>query len=474
MIAYRQRGFGNLYALFVTSASVALMPLYASVLPLLHLDGIVEFNHNANIPPYVLTVLIGMMASNGYIREHSAALHSMGWGGAIALAARQTLYVTACIFMLKGVARELLVSRGFLISYLALNGVMLIWLHGRAPRALTKMLFPETARMPTLFVGRVASLENLDAWITNRGHLGIQPVGFVSNETPTRAEKLVAPYLGQIDRMREIIQEKGIVQVVLLEWLHDPVEVERMVETCESEGCRFLFYNNYGARFARQFIPVEEGGEHFLSLQAEPLEDPLNRGVKRLLDLAVSLPVVVLLLPFMCALVAVMQRIQAPGPLFFVRPRGGRNRREFRMLKFRSMYAAGHDPAGEATQARQGDSRIFHFGQFMRRSSLDEFPQFINVLLGEMSVVGPRPHLPQHDDEFSQIARAYRTRSLVKPGLTGLAQVNGFRGEITDPEKLHRRVYWDLYYLTHWSLWLDVRLILRTAWQVMFPPAEAY
>jgi lipopolysaccharide/colanic/teichoic acid biosynthesis glycosyltransferase len=91
-----------------------------------------------------------------------------------------------------------------------------------------------------------------------------------------------------------------------------------------------------------------------------------------------------------------------------------------------------------------------------------------------MSVVGPRPHLPRHDDEFSQIARAYRTRSLVKPGLTGLAQVNGFRGEITDPEKLHRRVYWDLYYLTHWSLWLDVRLILRTAWQLVFPPPAAY
>jgi lipopolysaccharide/colanic/teichoic acid biosynthesis glycosyltransferase len=91
-----------------------------------------------------------------------------------------------------------------------------------------------------------------------------------------------------------------------------------------------------------------------------------------------------------------------------------------------------------------------------------------------MSVVGPRPHLPRHDDEFSRIARAYRSRALVKPGVTGLAQVRGFRGEITDSEKLHRRVYWDLYYVTHWSLLLDVQLIVRTIWLVPFPNEAAY
>ena len=141
------------------------------------------------------------------------------------------------------------------------------------------------------------------------------------------------------------------------------------------------------------------------------------------------------------------------------------------MLKFRSMFAVEHDINKQATV---GDDRIFAFGQFMRRTSLDEFPQFINVLIGNMSVVGPRPHLPQHDTDFSQLNRSYRVRSLVKPGITGLAQINGYRGEITEPEKLHRRVYWDLRYVTNWSIWLDLQIILRTAVQVVVPPRSAY
>ena len=244
-----------------------------------------------------------------------------------------------------------------------------------------------------------------------------------------------------------------------------------MIELCEQEGCRFLIHNDYGARYARTFIPVEEAGIHFLTLQNEPLEDPVNRALKRSLDIAVSLPVVVFILPPLCAMVWLIQRIQAPGPMFFVKPRGGRNRLEFHMLKFRSMYARDHDINKQATA---GDSRIFPFGRFLRMSSLDEFPQFINVLRGDMSIVGPRPHLPQHDIEFSLISKTYRVRSLVKPGITGLAQVNGYRGEITEPEKLHRRVYWDLYYVSNWSLSMDLQVILRTAWQVIFPPKSAY
>ncbi len=325
--------------------------------------------------------------------------------------------------------------------------------------------------MPTLFVGRGDQLGNLDHWITNRMHIGILPVGFLADEPPTRAELAIAPYLGQIDKLKDILKEKRIGQVILLEWFDDSARVERMIEVCEQEGCRFLIHNNYGARYARTFTPLEEGGLHFLALQNEPLEDPINRGAKRLLDIVISLPVVLFILPPLCAMVWGVQRFQAPGPMFFVKPRGGRNRQEFNMLKFRSMYARDHDINKQATA---GDSRVFPFGRFLRMSSLDEFPQFINVLLGDMSVVGPRPHLPQHDEEFSQISKTYRVRSLVKPGITGLAQVNGYRGEITDPEKLHRRVYWDLYYVSNWSLGMDLQIVLRTASQVVFPPQTAY
>ena len=128
----------------------------------------------------------------------------------------------------------------------------------------------------------------------------------------------------------------------------------------------------------------------------------------------------------------------------------------------------------EAVQASKGDSRIYPFGQFLRKTSLDEFPQFLNVLLGSMSIVGPRPHVPAHDKLFAQQMNAYRTRFFAKPGITGLAQCNGFRGEITEPALLQHRIEFDLQYIATWSIWLDLQITFKTAYQVLFPPKTAY
>lgn len=468
MIVYRQRGFANIYALFVNAAAVALLPGYAALLPSI---AYVELNKAVELLPYCIAVFVGMAVSSGLIRGHYGDLHRLTRWQAFGIALRQVLYVVACIFAWMFAVKDREISRLFLGSYLVMLTCMLTLFHSRMPWSLASILFMEGSAIPTLFIGRGDRLGNLDDWITNRRHIGIHPVGFLADEQPSRAEAAIAPYLGKIENLATLLREKKIGQVILLEWFDDSERVERMIEICEREGCRFLIHNDYGARYARTFIPVEEAGFHFMALQNEPLEDPLNRGLKRLLDIAVSLPVVVFILPPLCALVWLVQRFQAPGPMFFAKPRGGQGRQEFNMFKFRSMYAREHDINKQATA---GDDRIYPFGRFLRKSSLDEFPQFINVLMGEMSVVGPRPHLSQHDVEFSLINRAYRTRSLVKPGITGLAQVNGYRGEITDPEKLHRRVYWDLYYVSHWSLWLDVQVILRTGWQVFFPPKSAY
>ena len=144
------------------------------------------------------------------------------------------------------------------------------------------------------------------------------------------------------------------------------------------------------------------------------------------------------------------------------------------MLKFRSMYVATADSNLESRQARPSDERVYPFGRFIRRASIDEFPQFLNVLKGEMSIVGPRPHLPRHDHEFAKVAKAYRSRHLVKPGITGLAQISGLRGEIIDSEMLRKRVELDLKYITTWSMWLDLQITVRTLWQVFFPPKSAF
>jgi lipopolysaccharide/colanic/teichoic acid biosynthesis glycosyltransferase len=280
-------------------------------------------------------------------------------------------------------------------------------------------------------------------------------------------------WLGRPSELASVIKDRGISQVVLADDADLESVLPDVLAVCQAEGCRLLVYNNYLERLPVAMSAIVEDGLHFLTAQDEPLEDPANRAIKRLFDVGVSLPAVVLILPPLCLCVWVMQRLQSPGPLFFSRPRGGQRGSQFHMLKFRSMRSDQYDPALEARQAKYGDPRIYRFGHLLRKTSLDEFPQFWNVLKGDMTIVGPRPHLPQHDVEFSLVAKTYRTRQLVKPGITGLAQVRGYRGEITDPRLLHLRVQADIEYITNWTIWLDIQITLSTIFHVFAPPPTA-
>jgi len=183
---------------------------------------------------------------------------------------------------------------------------------------------------------------------------------------------------------------------------------------------------------------------------------------------------VVFILPVLMLWVWVFQRLQAPGHLFFLQERTGYGQRYFKILKFRTMYDISCTAEKESHQARRGDARIYPFGRFLRSTSLDEVPQFINVLRGEMSIIGPRPHLVAHDRQFSEMMKGYRTRFFVKPGITGLAQCHGVRGEIKDSSMLVQRIELDITYVNSWSIWLDFIIIIKTAWHMVFPPKTAY
>ena len=172
--------------------------------------------------------------------------------------------------------------------------------------------------------------------------------------------------------------------------------------------------------------------------------------------------------------VKIFQCFQSPGPLFFTQERVGLGGLPFKIYKFRSMV---HDVEGirdEAEQAKLGDNRIFRFGAFMRRFSIDEIPQFFNVLKGDMSLVGPRPYLAKHDFLFNKDYKSYKIRQFVKPGVTGPAQCRGLRGEFTDPELVKRRIELDFNYVGNWTIWLDCEIVFRTIFQVLFPPKSAY
>ena len=189
------------------------------------------------------------------------------------------------------------------------------------------------------------------------------------------------------------------------------------------------------------------------------------RGIaKRLTDIGLSLIILLLLAPLL-VLVAIMVKVSSPGPIIFKQRRYGLDGREIAIYKFRSMRVT--EDGAQIRQASRVDSRITRIGGLLRRTSLDELPQLINVLQGRMSLVGPRPHAVAHNEEYRKLISGYMIRHKVRPGITGWAQVNGLRGETTSVEQMHERVRYDLDYLKHWSFWLDLRIILWTAVTVL-------
>jgi exopolysaccharide biosynthesis polyprenyl glycosylphosphotransferase len=320
-----------------------------------------------------------------------------------------------------------------------------------------------------LLVGTADTIARAHHWCQAKKRLGFQPAGVLCDDgAPDKLASL--PRLGRTDELERVLSAQAITQVLVSEFPSRTEVLRQYSRVCERHGVRLLVVNDLNTHFAHPIAMFEDQGLFLIGLREEPLENPLNRVVKRALDLAVALPVVALILPVCSAVVGLCQKLESPGPLFHVQTRTGLRNREFRILKFRTMHV--HQD-NEARQATNGDPRVFAAGKWLRKLSLDELPQFLNVLRGEMSVVGPRPHLVEHNHLFARIMAPYPVRALVKPGITGLAQVLGLRGEIKTERDITRRVEADIRYLENWSLWLDCWLILRTAAQVVFPPRTA-
>jgi putative colanic acid biosynthesis UDP-glucose lipid carrier transferase len=203
-------------------------------------------------------------------------------------------------------------------------------------------------------------------------------------------------------------------------------------------------------------------GIPMLDLSASPVTGA-TRIIKAIEDRVLAFIILILISPLMLA-IAIAVKATSPGPVYFRQKRNGWNGSVIKVYKFRSMYMHQEDD-GQVTQATQGDPRITPLGRFLRRTSLDELPQFINVLQGRMSIVGPRPHAVAHNDYYKQHLPRYMLRHKVKPGITGWAQVHGLRGETDTLEKMEKRVEYDLYYIEHMSLWLDLKIMVMTVFK---------
>lgn len=212
------------------------------------------------------------------------------------------------------------------------------------------------------------------------------------------------------------------------------------------------------------YIPI-------LSLREIPLQEPINKILKRGFDIIFSAAVIVFILSWLTPLIAILIKLESKGPVFFKQSRNGFNYKEFDCYKFRSMTP---NKDANVNQATRGDQRVTKVGKFIRKTSIDELPQFFNVLFGDMSVVGPRPHMVSHTNMYAKRIDKFMVRHFVKPGITGLAQISGFRGQVETDKDIIGRVKYDIFYIENWSLLLDLKIIFQTARNTIRGEEKAY
>jgi len=264
--------------------------------------------------------------------------------------------------------------------------------------------------------------------------------------------------LASIEQVIEISRKETIECVFLLISWDNRRAVEQLMELLRALSVPvYLLPDRNVAHFLGNRI-VNIGTAWTAELKRAPLTTS-ERACKRTIDIFIASLVLVMLAPMM-ALIAVLIKLESRGPILFLQTRNGFNGRPFRMCKFRTMFVLEDGPV--IHQATKNDPRVTHLGRLLRRANIDELPQLFNVIAGDMSLVGPRPHASAHNSEYERIIANYAYRYHVKPGLTGWAQVNGLRGETQTVDLMAKRVEFDLWYINNWSLWLDLRILLRT------------
>ena len=248
-------------------------------------------------------------------------------------------------------------------------------------------------------------------------------------------------------------------------------QINRLVNFADNNLIELKFIPDHMEVFSKklkyeyyEFIPV-------LSMREIPLDEPLNMIIKRVFDIVFSLIVIVFLLSWLTPIIAILIKLDSQGPVFFKQSRNGFSRSEFNCYKFRSMTV---NENANIEQATKNDVRITKVGRFLRKTSIDELPQFFNVILGDMSVAGPRPHMISHTNMYAKKVDKFMVRHLVKPGITGLAQVSGFRGEIESDKDIINRVRFDIFYVENWSLLMDLKIVMQTTINAIKGEEKAY
>lgn len=295
-------------------------------------------------------------------------------------------------------------------------------------------------------------------------------VGFCEEEENVN-ELSLYPIVGKVGEAIEASKQHEVTEIFSTIAPEQQSGIYKLINDADQACIRFRIVPDFN-HFIRKPVHLEYLKDiPVLSLRKEPLDDVGNRIKKRLFDLAISSIVTIFILSWLIPIVSLLIWLDSRGPIFFIQQRSGKNGKTFNCIKFRSMRV---NKDSNEKQATKNDKRVTKLGAFLRKSNLDEMPQFFNVLMSDMSIVGPRPHMLKHTDDYSKLLNKYMVRHFLKPGITGWAQIHGYRGEIKHMQDINNRVEYDLWYLENWNIWLDTRIILMTAFNMAKGEKNAY
>jgi undecaprenyl-phosphate galactose phosphotransferase/putative colanic acid biosynthesis UDP-glucose lipid carrier transferase len=300
---------------------------------------------------------------------------------------------------------------------------------------------------------------------------GYRILGFFDNQNNSVLLQENTNYLGTVVDFIKYASINDLHEVYFASNDYDTEKVKELIEFCDNKLIRLKIVPHFKQYTETRRVNIDfYNNIPILSLRKEPLEIPFNRIIKKIFDYSIAILALTLIFPWLFPIIIILIKINSRGPIFFKQQRTGLENKLFWCYKFRSMKV---NELSDVKQATKNDDRITKIGTFLRKSNLDELPQILNVLKGEMSIVGPRPHMEKHTEEYSSKIKNYLVRHFTKPGITGWAQVNGFRGETKELKQMEDRIECDIYYIENWSVLLDIKIIVKTIFKMFLGDKNA-
>ncbi|MEN8124591.1 MAG: undecaprenyl-phosphate glucose phosphotransferase [Bacteroidota bacterium] len=317
-----------------------------------------------------------------------------------------------------------------------------------------------------VFVGSSKSVENISNFFDEHPELGYRILGYFCDKKTNKSN-----YLGKISSSFDYLLNNVVDEVYCSISNLTKTQIETYIEFADNNLIVLKLLpdakNIYTTKMVVEyfdFLPV-------LALRKIPFDDPVNKFFKRFVDIIISIFIIIFVLSWLTPVLFIIIKLDSKGPIFFKQIRDGLNGDQFVCYKYRSMYL---NDQSELIQATKRDNRVTKVGKFIRKTSIDELPQFYNVLIGDMSVVGPRPHMLSQTQKYAKIVDKFMVRHFVKPGITGLAQVRGYRGEVEKDDDMKNRIKLDIFYIENWSFMLDLKIIWQTILNIFKGEEKAY